>query len=237
MLCKRKRKQHHVAAYKMESPPLSPMSSPERVDAPPTPPCRERASRDTIRRRDHKYLAKHGVKRPAVAGADPVTPQRARTRERSLSSPAATSCAHNTGAKQIKLTDTAQKRISVCVLMVHGGLGRKKACKRVGICPSSFGRGKWLDKFKEGGMNAVLTDNRRGQKTVLTPTTTGAIQDWADTGMAANEIVGKLRQRRQTLSPIHQAQKTPTVRTIQMCLKNNGSKFTYKGSKFLVKTR
>ena len=85
-------------------------------------------------------------------------------------------------------------------------------------------------------MNAVLTDNRRGQKTVLTPTTTGAIQDWADTGMAANEIVGKLRQRRQTLSPIHQAQKTPTVRTIQMCLKNNGSKFTYKGSKFLVKT-
>tara|TARA_B110000467_G_C18295029_1_gene467374 strand:+ start:240 stop:791 length:552 start_codon:yes stop_codon:yes gene_type:complete len=111
----------------------------------------------------------------------------------------------------------------------------RNACLAVGIEASGFSRLKWFAKYLSDGMNAVISDNRGGQRTQMTPSTTAFIQDLANKGKAAPEIQVKLQKRRSSLPPDQQGRCTPTVRSIQLALKGRGGKFTYSGSNFMVK--
>ena len=91
---------------------------------------------------------------------------------------------------------TAQKRIKACILM-ENGMGPAEACKKAEIkSHSSFTKGKWFHKFQEGGMEALLEDNRHGSAWQMSPNSEEIIKQAARRGKNAPDALEDLRRER-----------------------------------------
>ena len=88
------------------------------------------------------------------------------------------------------ITDTVEGRLTACILM-KAGWDMKKACKEAKINRSNFCRAKWFQKFTEGGMDALLVDERHNTPKQITPNTKERLRKSAEEGKNAPEAPHK----------------------------------------------
>lgn len=131
------------------------------------------------------------------------------------------------------VTKTAENRIRLCVLVVDGGLSLKAACDVLGVSRSSMLKCKWVERYKEGGMDALLEDNRTHKKVKMTPRTGKVVRDCARRGENASEIRMHVQESYRARGDAERD--PPSVRTIQNDLHDN-FKYVTKRRTFLIKT-
>ena len=100
------------------------------------------------------------------------------------------------GKEALVLSETARKRIEVCILIKHTRMGLAAACKKVGVDRYSFGKNDWYDTFLKGGIAALLKDKRHKTPKQMTPTSKGVALHHAKKGANANEIQARIRESR-----------------------------------------
>jgi hypothetical protein len=131
------------------------------------------------------------------------------------------------------ITATAAKRIKCCVL-IESGMSTKKACAKVGLSRTTWIGQGWYESYLEGGMNALLHDQRGGTASQFTPQTNKRMRLHADKGKNAPEIRTLIIAEREEANEEREA---PTVRGVQMQLnKMPGASYGRKKGKFMVKT-
>ena len=105
--------------------------------------------------------------------------KRGRKRKRSHRAPPAE---EEKPKRALTVSQSAEKRIKVCVLVVEGGLSQRASCKLVGVSRHSAVKGRWVEKYERGGISALLVDERGGQTTKMTPRTEAVVQSCAQRG-------------------------------------------------------
>ena len=131
------------------------------------------------------------------------------------------------------VTDAAANRIRVAVLVEDAGMSKTAACALVKVHRFSENKGKWVQRYRDGGMDALLEDSRSHAKVKMTPRTQKVVMECAKKGENAGEIQGHLRGHYEDRGDTDR--EPPSVRTIQRELHDN-LKYVRKGMVFLIKT-
>ena len=71
----------------------------------------------------------------------------------------------------MKVKDHVERRVIAVILHVEGAWSVRKACEKAGFSRTSFVMNKWAEKYRDGGLEAVLKarDHQGGLSFKMTP--------------------------------------------------------------------
>lgn len=122
----------------------------------------------------------------ASKAAKALTPPRPKKKRQRLESPEE---AEESTDNPYGRISALERRVITCVLVVDGGMSTRKACEQTGVARSKFLKFRWIERYKEHGMRALIEENRGGSVAwALTPLSKEAAKRLASEGFNANDM-------------------------------------------------